>query len=37
MFDDSEYSKTDVKVFIDTIERILYAKPGSMAFIAQLL
>ena len=37
LFDDSKYSETDIKVFIDTIERILYAKPGSMAFIAQLL
>ncbi len=37
LFDDGDFSETDVKVFIDTIERILYAQPGSMAYIAQLL
>ncbi len=37
LFDGPEYSETEAKVFIDTIERILYAEPGSMGFIAQLL
>ncbi len=37
MFDGPDYTQTEVKVFIDTIERILYAQPGSMGFIAQLL
>ncbi len=37
LFDGPVYTETEVKVFIDTIERILYAQPGSMGFIAQLL
>ncbi len=37
LFDGPEYTETEIKVFIDTIERILYAEPGSMGFIAQLL
>lgn len=37
LFDGPKYTETEIKVFIDTIERILYAQPGSMGFIAQLL
>ncbi|MBP5298341.1 MAG: TetR/AcrR family transcriptional regulator [Lachnospiraceae bacterium] len=37
VFDSDNYTETDIAVFIDTIERMLYAKPGSMAFIAQLV
>ncbi len=37
MFDGPQYTAKEVKVFIDTVERILYAKPGSMGFIEQLL
>ena len=37
LFDGPAYTETQIRVFIDTIERILYAKPGSMGFIAQLL
>ena len=37
VFDSGEYSEADVRVFIDTIERIMYAQPGSMAFIAELV
>ncbi len=37
VFDSGDYSEADVRVFIDTIERIMYAQPGSMAFIADLV
>ncbi len=37
VFDSGEYSEADIRVFIDTIERIMYAQPGSMAFIAELV
>ena len=37
LFDGPEYSEAQIRVFIDTIERIMYAQPGSMGFIAQLL
>ncbi len=37
LFDDDHYTEADIDVFIDTAERILYAKPGSMGFIRQLI
>ncbi len=37
LFDGDGHTEKDAVVFIDTIERILYAKPGSMGFIMQLL
>ncbi len=37
LFDEGEYTKEDIRVFIDTVERILYAPSGSMGFIAQLI
>lgn len=37
LFETGVYTDTDIRVFIDTVERILYAKPGSMDFISQLL
>ena len=37
LFDESEYTEADITVFIDTIERILYAPEGSMGFIKQLI
>ena len=37
LFDAEGFTQTDVKVFIDVIESILGAKPGSMAFITQLI
>ncbi len=38
LFDDSDsYTEADIRVFIDTVERIMYAQPGSMNFISQLL
>ena len=37
LFDGPDYTETQIRVFIDTIERILYAQSGSMGFIAQLL
>lgn len=37
VFDSDDYTETDIAVFIDTIERMLYAKPGSMSFVAELV
>ena len=37
LFDGPDYTEAQIRVFIDTIERIMYAQPGSMGFIAQLL
>ncbi len=37
LFDEREYTEADITVFIDTIERILYAPAGSMGFIKQLI
>lgn len=37
LFDGDEYTEADITVFIDTIERILYAPQGSMEFIKQLI
>lgn len=36
-FDNSDYSEKYATVYIDTIEKILGAKPGSMKFIKKLL
>ena len=36
LFDQGGYTERDIRVFIDTVERILYAAPGTMAFIGQL-
>ena len=37
VFDEEGYADKDVKVFIDIVEKILYAKPGTMAFLADAL
>ncbi len=37
LFDAEGFTQTDVKVFVDVIESILGAKPGTMAFITQLI
>ncbi|MCR5251615.1 MAG: TetR/AcrR family transcriptional regulator [Lachnospiraceae bacterium] len=37
LFDDDKSSETNVRVYIDVIERILYAKPGSFAFIEAIV
>lgn len=37
LFDTEGFTQTDVKVFVDVIESILGAKPGTMAFITQLI
>ncbi|MCR4785318.1 MAG: TetR/AcrR family transcriptional regulator [Lachnospiraceae bacterium] len=37
LFDGTHHTGVEADVFIDTIERILYAKPGSMGFVRQLL
>lgn len=37
LFDEGYQTEEDVSVFIDTVERMLYAQPGSMGFIRQLI
>ena len=37
VFDEKGYSDKDVKVFIDIAEKILCAKPGTMAFLADVI
>ncbi len=37
VFDEKGYTDKDVKVFIDIVEKILCAKPGTMAFLADAL
>lgn len=37
LFDSNDFSKKDVEVFIDTIEKIFGAKTGSMNFISNLI
>ena len=37
LFDEGRYTEEDTDVFIDTVERILYAKSGSMGFIRSLI
>ena len=37
LFDAEGFTQTDVTVFVDVIESILGAKPGTMAFITQLI
>ncbi len=37
LFDSGEFTPKDIIVFIDTIEKILGAAPGTMSFIAQLI
>lgn len=37
LFDDMEFTDTDVKVFIDTVEKILGAQPGTMSFVKELI
>lgn len=37
LFDEERFTEADIDVFIDTVERILYAKPGTMGFIRQLI
>ena len=37
LFDDYEVTEKDVNVFIDLIEKLLGAKPGTMAFVEQLI
>lgn len=37
LFDDMEYSNTDVDVFIDIVEKILGAQAGFMGFLKKLL
>lgn len=37
VFDEKGYTDKDVKVFIDIVEKILCAKPGTMAFLAEAI
>ena len=37
VFDEEGFTDKDVKVFIDIVEKILCAKPGTMAFLADAL
>lgn len=37
LFSDGKFTEADAEVFIDTVERTLYAKKGSMGFIRQLI
>lgn len=37
LFDDMEYSNTDVDVFIDIVEKILGAQPGFLIFLNKLI
>ncbi len=37
LFDSGEFTPKDIIVFIDTIEKILGAAPGTMSFITQLI
>lgn len=37
LFDEDCYTEADIDVFIDTVERILYAQPGTMGFVRQLI
>ena len=37
LFDEDRYTEEDIDVFIDTVERILYAQPGTMGFIRSLI
>ncbi len=37
LFNTDDYTKTDIQVFVDVIENILGAKPGTMDPIAQML
>ncbi len=37
LFDNNNYSEKDIEVFVDTTEKILGAKKGSMKFIADLI
>jgi AcrR family transcriptional regulator len=37
LFDNNAFTEADITVFIDTVERILYAPSGSMSYISQLI
>ena len=37
VFDETGYTDKDIKVFIDIVEKILCAKPGTMAFLADAI
>ncbi|MDO4978632.1 MAG: TetR/AcrR family transcriptional regulator [Candidatus Saccharibacteria bacterium] len=37
MFDDGKFTEHDIEVFIDTIEKVLGAKPSTMKFIEELI
>ena len=37
VFDEKGYTDKDVKVFIDIVEKILCAKPGTMAFLKEAI
>lgn len=37
VFDEKGYTNKDVKVFIDIVEKILCAKPGTMAFLKEAI
>ncbi|MCR5720928.1 MAG: TetR/AcrR family transcriptional regulator [Lachnospiraceae bacterium] len=37
VFDEKGYTDKDVKVFIDIVEKILCAKPGTMAFLKEVI
>ncbi len=37
LFNSDSVSEADVRVFIDMLEKVLYAAPGSMAFVAGLI
>ena len=37
MFDEGEFADNDVTAFIDVVEKILGAKPGTMGFVRQLI
>lgn len=37
LFDEEEYTEADIDVFIDVVEKILHAKPGTMGFIKKII
>ena len=37
VFDEKGYTDRDVSVFIDIVEKILCAKPGTMAFLKEAI
>ena len=37
LFDEEGYTEADIDVFIDVVEKILYARPGTMGFIKKII